>query len=45
MVLGEATGAQVCEAGEASVAGDGAGFQTLLDLLDRFDFWFEIIAP
>ena len=45
MVLGEATFAQVCEAGEASVAGDGAGFQTLLDLLDRFDFWFEIIAP
>jgi len=28
-----------------SISGETAAFETLLGLLDRFDFWFEIIAP
>ncbi len=45
LVLGDVTVADAIAGGEASVDGDAAGFETLLALLDRFDFWFEIIAP
>jgi alkyl sulfatase BDS1-like metallo-beta-lactamase superfamily hydrolase len=44
LLSGEAT----IEAAQAdgSLAGDGAGeLASLLALLDRFDFWFEIVAP
>jgi alkyl sulfatase BDS1-like metallo-beta-lactamase superfamily hydrolase len=45
LVLGEVGFTDAVAAGDVSVAGDGAAFETLLGLLDRFDFWFEIIAP
>jgi alkyl sulfatase BDS1-like metallo-beta-lactamase superfamily hydrolase len=45
LVLGEVELAQAIESGEVSVEGDASAFASLLGLLDRFDFWFEIIAP
>jgi len=45
LVLGEATLADLTAAGDVAISGDSAAFETLLGLLDRFDFWFEIIAP
>ena len=45
LVLGDVTLADAIAGGEAAIEGDAAGFETLLALLDRFDFWFEIIAP
>jgi alkyl sulfatase BDS1-like metallo-beta-lactamase superfamily hydrolase len=27
------------------IDGDAASFATFLSLLDRFDFWFEIVMP
>ncbi len=44
LVIGETTLEAALAAG--AVAGDGAGvLGELLPLLDRFDFWFEIVAP
>jgi alkyl sulfatase BDS1-like metallo-beta-lactamase superfamily hydrolase len=45
LVLGEVRFADAMASGDASVVGDAGAFETLLGLLDRFDFWFEIIAP
>ena len=45
MILGEGTLADLVAAGEVAIAGDAAAFEALLGLLDRFDFWFEIVAP
>ncbi|HVY88072.1 MAG TPA: alkyl sulfatase dimerization domain-containing protein [Hyphomonadaceae bacterium] len=30
---------------DAAIDGDRSGLATLITLLDRFDFWFEIVAP
>jgi len=44
LVIGETTLEQALADGSAS--GEGAGaLGELLPLLDRFDFWFEIVAP
>lgn len=43
LLIGETTLADAEAAG--SISGETAAFETLLGLLDRFDFWFEIIAP
>ncbi|HSV03341.1 MAG TPA: alkyl sulfatase dimerization domain-containing protein [Phenylobacterium sp.] len=44
LVIGETTLEAALEAG--TVSGPGAtAFARLLPLLDRFDFWFEIVAP
>ena len=45
LVLGEVTLSDARASGDVSVDGDPTGFESLLALLDRFDFWFEIIAP
>jgi alkyl sulfatase BDS1-like metallo-beta-lactamase superfamily hydrolase len=45
LVLGDTTLDAAVAAGEATVAGDPQPFADLLALLDRFDFWFEIVSP
>ncbi|MBO6542431.1 MAG: MBL fold metallo-hydrolase [Alphaproteobacteria bacterium] len=45
LALKEKSVKEVISAGEASVDGDATALQTLLDLLDTFDFWFEIVMP
>ncbi len=43
ILLGEITTAEALAAGSAT--GDPSGLDRLLPLLERFDFWFEIVAP
>jgi alkyl sulfatase BDS1-like metallo-beta-lactamase superfamily hydrolase len=44
LVIGETTLDQALADG--TVVGEGAAaLRRLLPLLDRFDFWFEIVAP
>lgn len=45
LVLGETSLAAAITRGEVTVAGDEKVFDHLLALLDRFDFWFEIVRP
>ena len=44
LVLRETTLDAALEAGTVQAA-DAADFAAFIDLLDQFDFWFEIIAP
>ena len=44
LVLRETTLDAAVEAGTVRLA-DAAAFATFIDLLDQFDFWFEIVAP
>ena len=43
-MLRESTLEAAIDAGKVQVA-DAAEFAAFIDLLDQFDFWFEIIAP
>jgi len=43
LLIGETTMADAVAAGK--VSGSTGEFEDLLSLLDRFDFWFEIVAP
>ncbi len=43
ILLGETTIEEASASGESS--GDASGLARLLALLERFDFWFEIVAP
>jgi len=45
LVLGELTLDGAIAEGSVSLAGDGRALRDLLALLDRFDFWFEIVTP
>jgi alkyl sulfatase BDS1-like metallo-beta-lactamase superfamily hydrolase len=46
LITGQTTFDDALAKGEVTAKGDGAtDFADLLDLLDRFDFWFEIVAP
>jgi len=45
LVVGETSLEAALDAGEVQVQGDARPLARLLDWLDRFDFWFEIVAP
>ena len=45
LVLGETDVDTALGDGRIHASGDVAPFRRLLSLLDRFDFWFEIVAP
>lgn len=45
LVVGETGLEAALDAGEVQVQGDTQPLARLLDWLDRFDFWFEIVAP
>jgi alkyl sulfatase BDS1-like metallo-beta-lactamase superfamily hydrolase len=45
LVLGEIALEDAIEQGSVRAAGDAGVFRDLLSLLDRFDFWFEIVLP
>jgi alkyl sulfatase BDS1-like metallo-beta-lactamase superfamily hydrolase len=37
--------AELAADGHVEISGDSAALETLIDLLDVFDFWFEIVTP
>ncbi|HEY5071195.1 MAG TPA: alkyl sulfatase dimerization domain-containing protein [Caulobacteraceae bacterium] len=45
LVFGETSLQPALADGSVSIEGEGGAFADFLCLLDRFDFWFEIIAP
>ena len=45
LVLAETSLDQALAEAKVKVEGDAQVFARFLALLDRFDFWFEIIAP
>ena len=45
IVIGEAKGADLIKSGKIKVTGDGAKLTELLGLLDKFEFWFDIVSP
>ena len=45
LVVGETTLDAAIAEKKISIAGDSAAFADFLALLDRFDFWFEIVLP
>ena len=45
LVLGERSFDDTAQDGSARVEGDADPLRNLLALLDRFDFWFEIVTP
>jgi alkyl sulfatase BDS1-like metallo-beta-lactamase superfamily hydrolase len=45
LVLGETDVDTALENGRVQASADIAALRRLLSLLDRFDFWFEIVAP
>jgi alkyl sulfatase BDS1-like metallo-beta-lactamase superfamily hydrolase len=44
IMLGEKTLDGEIEAGDVTVEGDPAKLKELLSLLDRFEFWFDIVT-
>ncbi len=45
VLVGQATARQQIEEGHIAVEGDKSAFIELMELLDFFDFWFEIVMP
>ncbi|MEQ9518838.1 MAG: alkyl sulfatase dimerization domain-containing protein [Parvibaculum sp.] len=45
LALKEKSVKEVVSEGKAKIEGDETALQTLLDLLETFDFWFEIVMP
>jgi alkyl sulfatase BDS1-like metallo-beta-lactamase superfamily hydrolase len=45
MVLGEATVDQTVASGELKIEGRREKLDEFFSLLDRFDFWFNIVTP
>ncbi|MEO8812729.1 MAG: alkyl sulfatase dimerization domain-containing protein [Caulobacteraceae bacterium] len=45
LVFAETDLAAAIACGDVAIDGDASPFHALLALLDRFDFWFEIVAP
>jgi alkyl sulfatase BDS1-like metallo-beta-lactamase superfamily hydrolase len=45
VILGQAKLAELIDAGTANVEGDPQAFHDLIDLLDEFEFWFNIVTP
>jgi alkyl sulfatase BDS1-like metallo-beta-lactamase superfamily hydrolase len=45
LMLDERTLDEALAAGDVRIDGDAKAFADLLGLLDRFDFWFEIVMP
>ncbi len=45
MILGTADIAQQIQAGRAKLEGDAQALRDLVDLLDEFEFWFDIVTP
>ena len=45
LVIGETTLEAAAAAGKVAIEGDAKPFGDFLSLLDRFDFWFEIVMP
>jgi alkyl sulfatase BDS1-like metallo-beta-lactamase superfamily hydrolase len=45
IILGQATLAEKLESGDAKVEGNRAQLDTLLSLLDSFEFWWNVSTP
>ena len=45
IVIGEAKGADLIKSGKVKVTGDNTKLPELLGLLDKFEFWFDIVTP
>jgi len=45
IILGQATLSEKLESGDARVEGDEAQLDTLLSLLDTFEFWWNVSTP
>lgn len=45
VILGQAKLADLLEKGRATVDGEAQALHDLLDLLDEFEFWFNIVTP
>ena len=45
VLVGQATARQQIEEGHIAVEGDKSAVIELMELLDFFDFWFEIVMP
>jgi alkyl sulfatase BDS1-like metallo-beta-lactamase superfamily hydrolase len=45
IILGKAKLGQLITAGQVKIDGQAKKFQELLGLLDRFEFWFNIVTP
>ena len=45
IVVGATTLGAALAAGEVTIDGDAGTLQTLMGLLDTFEFWFDIVTP
>jgi alkyl sulfatase BDS1-like metallo-beta-lactamase superfamily hydrolase len=45
ILLGDTTFKKEMDAGNVKVAGNAQAFEDLLAMLDKFDFWFNIVTP
>jgi alkyl sulfatase BDS1-like metallo-beta-lactamase superfamily hydrolase len=45
IVLGQATVESLAADGAVTIAGDAAAFVDIVELLDTFEFWFDIVTP
>jgi len=45
IILGQSSAADLIKEGKITSAGDGGKMTELVGLLDKFDFWFDIITP
>jgi len=44
-LLGEVDAATLLAEGDVTLEGDAAGFRTMLEMLDDFGPWFDIVTP